>query len=146
MNLEAAREILLDHGKNPRNRVASKDIKSFQVSGECQNPLCGDHVKVYLEMNSDTQCIQEAQIQVKACTICTASASLMSEEVKFRSKLEIDSLRELFEQTLLDKSNAVWPERLGSFIAFSHLRVNPARIPCSLIPWYALKQALSKIY
>ena len=146
MDLEVAREVLLDHAKNPRNRVASKDIQSFQASGECQNPLCGDHVKIYVEMNSEIQRIQEIQIQVKACTICTASASLMSEEVKFKSISEIDVLRELFEQTLLDKSDGVWPGHLENFVAFSHLRVNPARIPCSLIPWYALKQALSKIY
>lgn len=138
MELEAARQILLDHSKHPRNKLIGEPQK-FEFFGECQNPLCGDHVKIYASL--DGEWVRELQMQIKGCTMCTASASLMSEAIKHKSKAEIQKLKRLFEETLLSNRQE-WPEGLMFFEAFSHLKVNPARIPCALIPWYALKKII----
>ena len=149
MEIEAARQILLDHAKHPRNKLSFEigaDEKSQYLFGECRNPICGDHVRVFVQLRNidlSEPVAEQIHLEFKGCTICTASASLMSEAVKGLSFSRIHSLRALFEGSLLESENALWNAELSALEAFKHLRVNPARIPCSLIGWYALKQAIA---
>jgi nitrogen fixation NifU-like protein len=137
MDLERAREILLAHARRPRNLYdPARDAGA--IHGECLNPLCGDHVRVRLFNHGDR--IERCVIEVHGCTMCTASASLMSEHVKNLDREQARDAADRFAQAVA--SDSAWPDELADFQAFSHLRVNRARIPCALIPWQALKNAL----
>ncbi|MGZ3723659.1 MAG: Fe-S cluster assembly sulfur transfer protein SufU [Bdellovibrionales bacterium] len=140
MDLTQARAILIDHARNPRNHL--KELLGVDAKqGECRNPLCGDFVRVAITQENSR--IQDISMEVQGCTICTASASLMSENVRGLLESEAQELRRAFSDILVTAEHHEWPPELKAFHAFSHLRVNPARIPCALIPWYALKQALN---
>jgi nitrogen fixation NifU-like protein len=143
MDLETAKEIILDHAKNPRNRIAKIpcDESNFDFYfGEAKNPICGDRVSVYLKSNDSS--VQNCFLILKACSMCTASASLMSENIKSLSFFQAKELCNSFSTALLDLSSQEWPEALIHFEAFSYLRKNPVRLPCALLPWTALKHAL----
>jgi nitrogen fixation NifU-like protein len=141
VDLSEARAILVDHAKNPRNHLKKGQPLSIGVHrGECRNPLCGDFVRVFVKREQSR--IAEISLEVQGCTICTASASLMSENVRGLLEGEVQDLRQAFADVLLTGETEPWPLGLEAFRAFSHLRINPARVPCALIPWYALKDAL----
>ena len=137
MDIESARAVLIDHARHPRNAEGG-DLHSLK--GECRNPLCGDFVRVFVSLEDSR--VSSVSMDLQGCTICTASASLMSENIRGLTVEEIDELRQTFSDILVTAVHVDWPEQLRAFGAFSHLRVNPARVPCALIPWYALKEAL----
>jgi nitrogen fixation protein NifU and related proteins len=136
VDLAEAREVLIDHARHPRNCGSVTGA----LQGECRNPLCGDLVRVFVTVQEAR--IAHCTLEVQGCTICTASASIMSEQVRGLRVAEAQDLRQSFADILMTSSDVEWPSSLVEFRAFSHLRVNPARIPCALIPWYALKEAL----
>lgn len=139
MDIKRAREILIDHSRRPRNQVAQAPQGHFV--GEARNPLCGDHVRVFVLLRAQT--LEHCTLQVHGCTICAASASLMSENVRALSIGRVEQLRESLTAALAHgQSEDAWPTELIEFSAFQHLRVNPARIPCALMPWLALHSAL----
>ena len=143
MNLDQARHLLLEHARHPRNRISQRpDLTEFDRWGDCQNPLCGDQVKVLFKIRNNR--IDRCALEMRGCTICTASASLMSEILSGLTPEEALDLRKLFGEALFSKPNEPWPERLSLLEAFSNLRISPARVPCALIPWYAMKEALQK--
>lgn len=135
MDLERAREILLNHARHPRNLLGSEIPGA--ISGECHNPACGDHVIVFAQVEDER--IKECRLQIEGCTMCTASASVMSEKIKGLTLIEVERLRQRFSQALT--SQGPWP--LPELSMFENLRVNRARIPCALIGWQALKVALA---
>lgn len=138
MDLERAREILLNHARHPRN-LAEGDEAEGSITGECRNPVCGDYVRVIARLEDDR--ISECRLVVQGCTMCTASASVMSEKIKGLRVSDVELLRSTFTQALL--SQGPWP--LPHFSMFENLRVNRARIPCALIGWQALKVALNSV-
>ena len=140
MDLNQARAILIDHARNPRNQLVGEPNVNHR--GECRNPLCGDFVRVFVTLKEAR--IAQCALQVQGCTICTASASIMSEQVMNLLESDAHDLRQSFTDILVTSEEQAWPIELAGFRAFSHLRVNPARIPCALIPWYALKEALQQ--
>jgi len=146
MELAEAREILLEHARHPRNHLGQGQAPRLGgscVRGDSYNPLCGDKVQVFLSVIGDR--IDSCSISVQGCAMCTASSSVMSLEVKNLTGGEAERLRVLFTEALLGNAGQPWPETLEAFAPFSHLCVNRARIPCALIPWYALKEALGQL-
>jgi nitrogen fixation protein NifU and related proteins len=144
MDLEQARAVLLDHARRPRNVRLPDDAhpdRAVYRTGECRNPLCGDHVRVSVRV-ADAR-ISDCWLQVEGCTICTASASLMGDLVKTRTVVDVDELRTDFATAIRQSAGHLWPTALNDLSALQHLRVNPARIPCALIGWLALKDALA---
>jgi nitrogen fixation NifU-like protein len=138
MELEAARAILIRHSRLSHPPIAADERHGH--FGECRNPLCGDHVQVWLRM--DTETILSCRVQPSGCTMCLASASLMAAEVQNRGIESVRKLAKSFEQALLQPPSSEWPSELVRLEAFFHLKTNRARIPCALIPWHALKNAL----
>lgn len=136
MSLESAREVLLDHARRPRNIAQVQD-----TFGECRNPICGDHVRVALVTSGE--CIEACRIQVHGCTMCTASASMMSVWLKGRSLTAGQAMISHFESELLAASETPWT--IAELAPFAHLRVNRMRIPCALIPWKALGNLLAQL-
>ena len=142
MDLEYARETLLDHAKNPRNRILqapNPSLNSF-AQGEYKNPACGDRVSVYLQLEDNR--IKECCLLMQGCSMCLASASIMAENIKLLHVQQAIELCSLFEVTLKDDPEKLWPKELAAFEFFFYLRKNPAKLFCALISWYALRRVL----
>jgi nitrogen fixation NifU-like protein len=130
-------ELIVDHGSRPRN---FKAIDGAQTA-EGFNPLCGDRVKVYLRMQNGV--VADASFQGDGCAISKASASLMTESIKGKSRAELDELFSMFHDLTTGAGD---PDlrRLGKLAAFSGLRDFPIRVKCGMLAWHALRAALKQ--
>ena len=130
-------EIILDHSKRPRNCHAMADATG-QAAG--YNPLCGDNLKLYIKLEGDI--VKDASFVGSGCAISTASASLMTETLKGKSREEALQLLEKFHE-LLTTDTAVTQE-LGKLVVFCGVRNYPARVKCATLAWHTLKTALTE--
>lgn len=135
-----AYEILLDHARNPRNQFLSPSSTAGLLHGECKNPLCGDHVELFVSL--DNQSIRSCHHRARGCAVCTASSSLMCMTIQALNLSEAIQLKQLFEEMLTTATEKPWPLQLEGLKAFAHLRQNPSRMPCALIPWQALQNII----
>lgn len=130
-------EVIFDHNRNPRNfRVienADRQVEGF-------NPLCGDHLTLYLKMDGDV--IVDASFQGSGCAISTASVSLMTEIVKGKTKQEAESLFKQFHEMTTGKDENVRLEALGKLAVLAGVREYPARVKCATLAWHTLDAAL----
>jgi nitrogen fixation NifU-like protein len=139
--LDLYQEVILDHNKRPRNfgRLEPSDRQA-----EGHNPLCGDRLTVYLRLEDDS--VAEIRFDGLGCAISKASASLMSESVKGKSRQEIERLFEEFHQLMTGdpsvrgKASAA----LGKLAVFEGVREFPIRVKCATLPWHTLKAALDE--
>jgi nitrogen fixation NifU-like protein len=108
---------------------------------EGYNPLCGDKVTVFLELEHDR--VKNVSFQGSGCAISTASASVMTESVKGKTLAEVEALFEVFHQMVTGKPPAAGnaPE-LGKLAAFSGVSEFPARVKCAILAWHTLHAAL----
>ena len=127
-------EIILDHYKKPRN---AGRIEEPSCSATGDNPLCGDKIAVTVKMAGDT--LQDIRWKGAGCAISTASASLMSEAVKGRSKAEIGALFDKFHAMVTGKGSSDGLEKLEVFSGVSEF---PVRVKCASLAWHTLKAAL----
>jgi nitrogen fixation NifU-like protein len=129
-------EIILDHGKRPRNfrRPETVDRKA-----EGDNPLCGDRITVYVALENGV--IVDASFEGAGCAISTASASLMSESVRGKTLEEAESLFEGFRDLVTGKADPDATD-LGKLAVFTGVREYPVRIKCATLPWHTLRAAL----
>jgi len=135
---ELYREIILDHYRNPRNRGS---LAQPSASGEGDNPLCGDEVRVELDIRDGRVC--DVRFEAKGCSISQASASMMTEAVKGLSLEEVDSLFETFK-AMLYGSDEVDVEALGDLEALQGVRKFPVRVKCATLAWNTLQEALEE--
>ncbi len=134
-------EVILDHNRRPRNFGA---LATANRAAEGFNPLCGDKVKVYLEVENGV--VKKAAFEGAGCAISTASASLMTEVLAGKSRQEVDTLFAGFHELLTgDPSVAgeAGPE-LGKLAVFSGVREYPVRVKCATLAWHTLRAALDK--
>ena len=135
---ELYQEMILDHGKRPRNfrRLAEANRRA-----EGYNPLCGDRETIYLRLEGDV--VGDASFEGAGCAISTASASMMTEAVKGKTRAEADALFEKFHALLTGAPNArAAGPALGKLEVFSGVRDYPVRIKCATLPWHTMKSAL----
>ena len=134
------RDVILDHNRRPRN-FGGLDPADASVEGF--NPLCGDRLTVRLQMQDDK--ISDIRFEGQGCAISTASASLMTEAVK--GKTRADALR-LFDRVhqLLTDDGAPPAEELGKLAALSGVREYPARVKCASLCWHTLASALKSAH
>jgi nitrogen fixation protein NifU and related proteins len=131
-------ELILDHSKKPRNR---EPVEGANATAEGYNPLCGDRITLQLKMQNDV--IQDAGFQGSGCAISTASASLMTEALKGRTRAEAERLFERFHEMLTGTGPAgATPSDLGKLAVFSGVRQYPIRVKCATLAWHTLKAAL----
>jgi len=130
-------EILLDHGRTPRNFRA---IEAATHRAEGYNPLCGDRVN--LTLNVCDGAIHDAAFTGQACAICTASASMMTAQIRGHSVEEADRLSDVFTNTLAGEEPADAEEILGEAMALAGVRRFPMRVKCATLPWHTLREAL----
>jgi len=133
---ELYKEVILDHYKSPRNK---RGIEAATCSSHGNNPLCGDEVTVYANVE-DGQ-LAEAAFEGQGCSISQASASMMTEAVAGRSLDEVHSLAKEFRAMMAGEAEPSEDE-LGDLAALRGVVRYPARIKCAVLAWDTLEQAL----
>ena len=129
-------EIIIDHSKRPRNCHAMEDANR---RAEGYNPLCGDKLKLFLKMEGDV--VRDLSFVGAGCAISTASASLMTESLKGKSREEALKLLEKFHELLTTDTPA--GKELGKLVVFGGVREYPARVKCATLAWHTLRSALT---
>ena len=127
-------EIILDHYKKPRN---AGRLEQPTCSAAGDNPLCGDKISVTVKTSGDR--LEDIRWKGAGCAISTASASLMSEAVKGRTRAEIESLFTRFHDMVTGKGSSDGLEKLEVFAGVSEF---PVRVKCASLAWHTLKAAL----
>ncbi len=140
---ELYQEVILDHNKRPRNfRV----LEGATRHAEGYNPLCGDKVTIYVELNGDV--IRAVSFQGSGCAISKASASMLTEAVAGRTIPEAEELFARFHEMVTGEPDAAEEEgeddRLGKLAVFSGVREFPARVKCASLAWHTLRAALEE--
>ncbi len=137
---ELYQEIILDHYRKPRNCAA---LEGASHSAEGHNPLCGDRIRVFLEIDNGT--VKDVSFEGSGCAISTASASLMTELVKGRSVTEAETLfRNFHELMTRGDESASFPPDLDALEALGGVREYPIRIKCATLAWHTLHAALNR--
>lgn len=133
-------EVILDHYKKPRN---FHELKNEAQKAEGHNPLCGDRVTVYVRMKDGR--IEDIAFQGSGCAISTASASMMTENLKGKTAEEADQIFHTFHQLVTGQLPVDQPHTpLGKLEAFSGVCEFPLRVKCASLAWHTLKAALEQ--
>jgi len=130
-------EVILEHSKTPRNYRA---LAEANHKAEGFNPLCGDHFTIYMNMEGDT--IRDIAFQGSGCAISKASASMMTQIVKGKSKEEAQKLFEHFHQLVTGHESGGGQAEMGKLAVFSGVSEFPARVKCATLAWHTLVAAL----
>jgi nitrogen fixation NifU-like protein len=139
------RDVILDHNRSPRNFGR---LEPADAAASGRNPLCGDALELTLRIEGDK--IADLRFEGHGCAISMASASLMSEAVKGRSRAEIDRLFERIHGVLTGTEFAAGPEgtvpgtELGKLAALGGVAEFPARVKCASLCWHTLQAALAR--
>ncbi|MDE3108627.1 MAG: SUF system NifU family Fe-S cluster assembly protein [Acidobacteriota bacterium] len=130
-------EVILEHSKAPRNfhGLAHANHRADGV-----NPLCGDQFTVYLHMDGDA--IRDISFEGSGCAISKASASMMTQILKGKSRAEAEKLFERFHKLVTGEEPAKGGEDLGKLAVFSGVSEYPARVKCATLAWHTLHAAL----
>jgi len=129
-------ETILDHSKRPRNCHPMEDANR---KAEGFNPLCGDKLQLYLKVDNDV--VQDVSFVGSGCAISTASASLMTESLKGKTRQEAMKLLDKFHDLLTTDTPV--SQDLGKLVVFCGVRDYPARVKCATLAWHTLKSALN---
>ena len=131
-------EVILDHQRNPRNYAR---LPNANRQAEGNNPLCGDHVTVYLEL--DAGVIRNISFQGDGCAIAKASASMMTSTVKGKTVSEAAQIFKSFHQMVTGGADPCFDiESLGKLAAFSGVSAFPVRVKCASLAWHTLNAAM----
>ncbi|MHA1107727.1 MAG: Fe-S cluster assembly sulfur transfer protein SufU [Alphaproteobacteria bacterium] len=128
-------DVILDHSRHPRNFGAPEQANR-EAKGN--NPLCGDRVTIYLQIDGDV--IESAGFDARGCAISLASASMMTEMVKGKTVAEARAIFDRFHR--LVTSGEGGGEGLDEIEALSGVREFPTRIKCATLPWHAMSAAI----
>ncbi|HLW86329.1 MAG TPA: SUF system NifU family Fe-S cluster assembly protein [Candidatus Sulfotelmatobacter sp.] len=131
-------EVILEHSKAPRNY---RELQNPDRKAEGFNPLCGDHFTVYLQMQGDT--IQDVVFQGSGCAISKASASMMTQALKGKSRQDADELFHRFHDVVTGQASVNGSQlELGKLAVFSGVSEFPTRVKCATLAWHTLQAAL----
>jgi nitrogen fixation NifU-like protein len=129
------RDVILDHNRRPRN---FGPLEPADAGAEGVNPLCGDRLKLRLNLADGR--IDEIRFEGQGCAISTASASLMTEAVKGKTRAQALELFDRVHRLLTEDTGSA--EDLGKLAALSGVREYPARVKCASLCWHTLAAAL----
>ena len=132
-------EVILDHGKGPRN---FGKLEQASCCAEGHNPLCGDRLTLYL--NTDEGKVTDVRFEGSGCAISTASASMMTEALRGKTIVEIESLFKAFHELVAGNGSMTDEESLGKLVVFSGVRRFPVRVKCATLPWHTMLAALEQ--
>jgi nitrogen fixation protein NifU and related proteins len=137
---ELYQEVILDHTKRPRN---FHEMEAASSKAEGYNPLCGDRATVFVKLDGDI--VKDVSFIGKGCAISTASASMMTESIKGKTRAEAEALFQRFHDLITgdpSKPAEGLDARLGKLAVFSGVCEFPVRVKCASLPWHTLKAAL----
>ncbi len=135
-------EIILDHGKNPRNLGK---FDNYNKDAKGNNPLCGDNVHVYLRLNENKK-VEDIAFEGHGCAISMASASIMTDMVRGKEEKEVkeivtDFLGMIKEKDSLD-TNILKEDEKTKLMSLSGVKQYPMRVKCATLSWHTLTSAL----
>jgi nitrogen fixation NifU-like protein len=131
------REILLDHVKNPKNK---KELDKPDLSGHSNNPVCGDVVKVDLQIENDT--VVDVAVNGQGCAVSQASMSIFGEEIKGSSIKDVKEKIDQFKSLLGTKEVEEITNLSEEAKVLKFLEGNPSKIRCALLSWSAIEEVL----
>ena len=138
MNLkELYQEIILDHGKNPRNL---RKTDNFNKDAKGHNPLCGDKVHIFLKLNENKK-VEDISFEGQGCAISMASASIMTDLIK--GKEENDFLEMIKEKDSLN-TKLLGEDEKTKLMCLSGVKQYPMRVKCATLSWHTLISAIDK--
>ena len=145
MNLkELYQEIILEHGKNPRNL---RKTEGFNKDAKGNNPLCGDNVHVYLKLNGQ-KIVEDASFEGSGCAISMASASIMTDLVKGKNEHEAKDIVQDFLGMIKEnpelKSENLNDDEKTKLMCLSGVKQYPMRVKCATLSWHTLTSAIEK--
>ena len=129
-------EVILDHNKNPKN---FKKIENASHSSEGYNPLCGDRINLYLQVEDDY--IKDISFEGSGCAISKASSSVMTDELKGKSLAEAKELFKKFQGIITGKTEADFGS-LDKLSVFAGVREFPVRVKCAALAWHTMLEAI----
>ena len=142
-------DVILEHSKAPRNY---RELAAANAKAEGFNPLCGDHFTVYLDLEGDS--IKDISFEGSGCAISKASASMMTQSLKGKTRLEAEKLFDEFRRLVAPQSSASrngdgqdadgQNGELGKLAVFSGVSRFPVRVKCATLAWHAMHAALNK--
>jgi nitrogen fixation protein NifU and related proteins len=138
---ELYQEVILDHNRSPRN---FRTMAQANRKAQGYNPLCGDQVTVYLQLEGGV--IKDISFQGSGCAISKASASMMTAELKGKSETEARALFENIHNMLMGHSNGAEQEgrkKVGKLAILSGVSKFPARVKCASLAWHTVNSALN---
>jgi len=134
---ELYQQVILDHNRKPRN---FRTLTSATGRAEGYNPLCGDRVTVEVALEDGV--IRDIGFQGSGCAISKASASMMTESLKGKTRKEAEALFRIFHSLLTEERPPLAEKDLGKLVVFSGVREFPVRVKCATLAWHTLKAAL----
>jgi len=137
---ELYQQVILDHNKKPRN---FRKLETANHTAEGYNPLCGDQLTIYVNLEDNR--VTDVGFEGSGCAISKASASMMTQAVKGKSKEQAENLFKEFHSMVtgeLDEENE--ENTLGNLKIFAGVREFPVRVKCATLPWHTMHAALNK--
>jgi len=128
-------QVILDHSRSPRNYFK---LDAANRIAEGHNPLCGDRVTVYLRLEDDV--IRDVSFQGEGCAISKASASIMTEMLKGKTREDAQKVFHQFHDMITTGAPKV--DELGKLAVFAGVNKFPARVKCAILPWHAIAATL----
>jgi SUF system FeS assembly protein, NifU family len=141
---ELYQEIILDHGKNPRN---FGKCKNFTSEAKGHNPLCGDKVHIYAKLDGEKK-ILDISFEGEGCAISLASASILTDVLKGKdfnvAKTIIDNFLNLIKENKLITINSLDDSQKTTLMSLSGVKDFPMRVKCATMAWHTLTSVLEK--
>lgn len=133
-------EVIMDHNKKPRN---FGKLSPATHHAEGHNPLCGDHINIYMNLAGDK--VEAINFEGEACAVCMSSASMMTVAVKGKTRDEAETLTQGFLSMATGKMDMSAPNNMGRLAVFAGVRDLPTRVKCAILPWHTLHAAFNSV-
>ena len=145
MNLkELYQEIILDHGKNPRNL---RKTENFNKDAKGHNPLCGDKVHIYLKLNENKK-VEDISFEGEWCAISMASASIMTDLLRGKEENDVKEIVNDFLEMIKEKdeikTNLLKDDEKTKLMCLSGVKQYPMRVKCATLSWHTLTSAIDR--
>ena len=143
MNLkELYQEIILDHGKNPRNLGKTEN---FNKDAKGHNPLCGDKVHIFLRLNENKK-VEDISFEGEGCAISMASASIMTDLLRGKEENDVKEIVNDFLEMIKEKdeikTNLLKDDEKTKLMCLSGVKQYPMRVKCATLSWHTLTSAI----
>ena len=142
VDLDLYQQVILEHNRKPKN---FRKLEPATHSAEGFNPLCGDHLWIYLNVDKTGE-IQEVTFEGSGCAICKASASMMTQTLLGKTMSQAQELFKEFKSLLLGELKPdETPHNLGKLKIFSGIWQYPSRVKCAALAWHTMSGALCQV-